>query len=132
MARECDRPKREESAGKGTPKGDKGKSDKGKSKGKPGDAGKGKRQAKQLGEAIETSATEGRELRQQSSNPKEPEIGHQTQLEEFEKLVIKAMKEKVKPTTHHQQLKSLTYSSTRCRKSLMEARRRKDQKSSQR
>ena len=40
MAGERDRPKREDSAGKGSPKGDKGKSDKGKSKGKLGDAEK--------------------------------------------------------------------------------------------
>ena len=35
MAGERDSPKREESAGKGIPKGDKGKSDKGKAKGRP-------------------------------------------------------------------------------------------------
>ena len=87
MSGECDRPKREDSAGKGTMKGDEGKSDKGKSKRKFGDAGKGKPQVKQLGEATEASATEGRELRQQSSDPKEPETEPQQHLEEFEKLM---------------------------------------------
>ena len=64
-----------------------------KQKERTGDAGKGKPQAKQLGEA-EANATEGRELRQQNSDPKEPEIEPQKHLEEFEKLVIKHMKEK--------------------------------------
>ena len=58
VAGECDRPKREDSAGKETPKGDKAKSDKGMSKGKAVDAGKGKPQGKQLGEATEASLTD--------------------------------------------------------------------------
>ena len=106
MAGECHRPKREDSAGKGTPKGDKGKSDKGKSKGKRGDSGRGKPQVKQLGEA-ETSATEGRELRQQNSDPKEPEIEPQKRLEEFEKLDIKRMKEKEKINNPIEELDAL-------------------------
>ena len=67
MAGECDKRRREESAGKETPKGDKAKSDKGKAKGKHGDAGQGKPQVKQLGEA-DANATKGRELRQQNSS----------------------------------------------------------------
>ena len=106
MAVECDKPKREDSAGKGTPKGDKGKPDKGKSNGKPGDAGKGKPNLKQLGEATEASATEGQELRQQSSDPKEPEIEPQKHFEEFEKLVIKHMKEKEKVTNPIEELEA--------------------------
>jgi nucleoside-diphosphate-sugar epimerase len=62
----------DDTAGKGTPKGDKRTSDKGKAHAKPGDAGREKPQLKQIGEA-EANAGEGRELRQQSSNPKEPE-----------------------------------------------------------
>ena len=44
MAGECDKPKKDDPPIKGSPKGDKGKSEKGKSKGKPGDSGKGKPQ----------------------------------------------------------------------------------------
>ena len=72
MVGECDRPKRDDSSGKGSPKGDKGKADKGKSNSKF-DAGKGKPQIKQLteGQSPEANAAEGRELRQQKSDPKE-------------------------------------------------------------
>ena len=80
MATERDKPKRGASR-KRNPKGDKRKSDKGKAKGKHGDAGKGKPQVKQVGEA-EANTTEGREWRQQSCDPKQPEIEPSKHLEE--------------------------------------------------
>lgn len=100
MAGECDRPKKDDRPPtQGTSKGDKGKSDKGKSKGKLGDAGKGKAQIQPLVEASETSGAEGRQLKQQDSDPKEPDAEPQKALSEFAKLVIKAFKEKEKVET---------------------------------
>ena len=79
---------------KGTPKGDKGKDGgKGKSpKGQATDGGKGKPQINK----VETEATgkEERELQKQDSNATEPENEPGKQLEEFQKTVIKMLKEK--------------------------------------
>ena len=72
MAGECDKPEKGDPPAKGTPKGDNGKADKGKSKGKIGDSGKGKPQVNKV--EAEANATEGKELRQQESNPEEPEV----------------------------------------------------------
>ena len=44
---------------------------------------KRKPQVKQFGEATEAHATEGRKLRQQNSDPKEPEVETQKHLEDF-------------------------------------------------
>ena len=54
MAGECDKPKKDDSPIKGSPKGDKGKDGKGKTaKGQPADAGKGTSQINK----VETEAT---------------------------------------------------------------------------
>jgi uncharacterized membrane protein len=49
---------------------------------------------KSVGKASETNRNEGRPLKQQDSDPKEPDAEPQKDLSEFEKLVIKALKEK--------------------------------------
>ena len=56
---------------------------------------KGKPQVKQVGEASET-ANEERQLKQQNSEPKDPDAEPQKKLSEFEKLMIEAIKEKEK------------------------------------
>ena len=71
-----------------------------------GDAGKGKPQVKQRGEA-ETNATGRRELRQQNFVPKEPEIEPTKHLEEFERLVIKRMKEKERTNNQIEELDTI-------------------------
>ena len=96
MAGDCDRPNKDDPPPKGTPKGD--KSDKG-GKGKPtkgqdADGGKGKPQINK----VETEATgkDERELQKQDSNATEPENEPGKQLDEFQKTVVKMLKEKVR------------------------------------
>jgi hypothetical protein len=94
MAGECDRPKKEDPPPKGTPKGDKNdKGGKGKSsKGQDADSGKGKPQINKV--EAETSAKDERELQKHDSNATEPENEPGKQLEEFQKTVVKMLKEK--------------------------------------
>ena len=92
MASECDRPKKDDPPPKGTSKGDKGKSEKGKSKGEVDD---GKDiSIKKVGEAAEVKEKETRELKTQDSDPKEPDAEPKVVLSEFEKTIIKTLKEK--------------------------------------
>jgi len=94
MAGECDKPKKDDPPIKGSPKGDKGKDGgKGKAgKGQAAEAGKGKPQINK----VETEATEkeAREFQKHDSNSTEPENEPGKQLEEFQKTMIKMLKEK--------------------------------------
>jgi hypothetical protein len=94
MAGECDRPKKEDPPPKGTPKGDKSdKGGKGKStKGQDADGGKGKPQINKV--EAEANTKEERELQKHDSNATEPENEPGKQLEEFQKTVVKMLKEK--------------------------------------
>ena len=47
---------------------------------------------------AEENATEGRELRKQDSNPRAPEVEPEKHLQEFQKMMIKHMKEKERRT----------------------------------
>ena len=96
MAGECDRPKKEDPPPKGHSKGDSGKSEKGKTKGKADD-GKGTPLIKQVGEVVETTEKEQRELKSQTSDPKEPDAEPREALSEFEKTVVKTLKDKGTP-----------------------------------
>ena len=94
MAGDCDKPKKDDPPLKGTPKGDKSdKGGKGKfTKGQDAESGKGKPQINK----VETEATskDERELQKQDSNATEPESEPGKQLEEFQKTVVKMLKEK--------------------------------------
>ena len=100
MAGDCDKPKKDDPPVKGTPKGDKGdKGGKGKfAKGQATDGGKGKPQINKV--ETEDTGKEERELQKQDSNATEPENEPGKQLEEFQKTVIKMLKEKIESTTH--------------------------------
>lgn len=75
-------------------KGDKGKSGKGKTKGKRGDTGKGNPQAKPEEDTSNLSDQKNEELMKQEPKPKELVFESKNELSEFEKLVIKALKDK--------------------------------------
>ena len=62
---------------------------------------------KQVGEASGTSGNDERQLKQQDSEPKEPDAEPQKALSEFEKLVIKALKEKEKANISSNTLEDL-------------------------
>ena len=85
MANECDRPKREDP--KANSKGEKGKTDKGKGKGKTDD-GKGKPAVRQVTETTKDQE----DAWTKSQNKKEPDA--EPQLTEFEKTVVKALRDK--------------------------------------
>ena len=94
MAGECDKPKKDDPPSKGAPKGDQSKDGaKGKTaKGHPADAGKRKPQINK----VETEATseEKRELQKQDSSATEPEHEPGKQLEDFQRTIVKMLKEK--------------------------------------
>ena len=91
MIQECDRPKKEKND-KGNPKGTKG----GKPKGN--DGGKGKPIIKAVTQDDSKSETEpkpARELQREGSDPKEPEGEPMKEMmEQFNKMIVKAIKEK--------------------------------------
>jgi hypothetical protein len=93
MAGDCDKPKKDDPPLKGTPKGEKGDKGKGKyTKGQDADGGKGKPPINKV--ETEANGKEDRELQKQDSNATEPENEPGKQLEEFQKTVVKMLKEK--------------------------------------
>jgi len=101
QAFECDRPKRSPSATSGKGDGKKGKKSK-------GDSTKGPtiKPVKPEGAGESEAATPQRELRQEGSDPKEPEREPEKILENFQTMMIKALKEKGS-STHSEELDTL-------------------------
>ena len=87
MASACERPKKDDPQPKGSGKGKDGK---GKSKGKADD-GKGKPAVKQVGEVVENCEEI---CLTKPQGEKEPDAEPQRQLIEFEKTVVKVLREK--------------------------------------